>query len=71
MVRAAKVLGVSGWVGNAAEPDRVHAVVHGRARWVGMMLRLAFDGPPGATVVETVAEPVDTPPASGFRIHGE
>jgi D-alanine-D-alanine ligase-like ATP-grasp enzyme/acylphosphatase len=71
MVRAAKALGVSGWVGNAAEPDRVHAVVHGRARWVGMMLRLAFDGPPGATVVETVAEPVDTPPASGFRIHGE
>jgi hypothetical protein len=34
-----------------------------------MMLRLAFDGPPGASVVEVSAEPVDVAPASGFRIH--
>jgi D-alanine-D-alanine ligase-like ATP-grasp enzyme/acylphosphatase/L-alanine-DL-glutamate epimerase-like enolase superfamily enzyme len=69
MLRAAKQLGVSGWVGNAAEPDRVEAVVHGRARWVGMLLRLAFDGPPGASVVEVAAEPVDVVPAGGFTIY--
>jgi D-alanine-D-alanine ligase-like ATP-grasp enzyme/acylphosphatase len=69
MVRAAKRLGISGWVANAAEPDRVHALLHGRARWVGMMLRLAFDGPPGSSAVEVVAEPVDVVPAGGFRVH--
>ena len=69
MVRAAKQLQVSGWVANATEPDKVQAVVHGKARWVGMMLRLAFDGPPGASVVEVTAEPVDVVPAGGFKIH--
>ncbi|MFS8497134.1 MAG: acylphosphatase [Micromonosporaceae bacterium] len=68
MVRAARALGVSGWVANAAEPDRVDAVVHGPARSVGMMVRLAFDGPPGAAVVETVAEPVEGVTTGGFRI---
>jgi acylphosphatase len=69
LVRAATELGVSGWVCNAAEADQVYAMMHGKAARVGMMLRLAFDGPPGATVRELVAEPVDVAPASGFAIH--
>src|SRR5690606_4036087 len=71
MVRAARALGVTGWVANGAEPDRVDALVQGPARRVGMMLRLAFDGPPGAAVVETVAEPVEAARASGFHIRRE
>jgi D-alanine-D-alanine ligase-like ATP-grasp enzyme/acylphosphatase len=69
MVRAAKQLGVAGWVANAAGPDLVRAVLHGRARWVGMLVRLAFDGPPGATVVEVSAEPVELAAPNGFTIH--
>jgi D-alanine-D-alanine ligase-like ATP-grasp enzyme/acylphosphatase len=69
MVRAAKQLKVSGWVANAAGPDQVQAVIHGRARWVGMMLRLALDGPPGAEVTEVLAEPVEVAVSRGFKIY--
>jgi acylphosphatase len=69
MARAAKQLGVSGWVANVSGSDQVVAQLRGRARWVGMLVRLAFDGPPGATVVELSAEPVDLADMSGFKIH--
>lgn len=71
MVRAAKQLGVSGWVCNAAEPDQVHAMVQGKAAWVGMLLRLAYDGPPGSAVVEVRSEPVEVAPASGFTVRSD
>ncbi len=66
--RAARRLGVTGWVRNAPDPTLVEAVVCGPAQPVGMLLRLAYDGPPGASVVEVAAEPADLPAGSGFHI---
>lgn len=68
LTRVAKELQVSGWVANHEQPDRVDAVIHGPARWVGLAVRLAFDGPSGASVTEVTAQPIEPHTGNGFVI---
>jgi D-alanine-D-alanine ligase-like ATP-grasp enzyme/acylphosphatase len=68
MASVATELGLDGWVANASDPDRVTALIQGPADAVGLMVRLAFDGPAAADVVETRARPEDGASDRGFTI---
>lgn len=64
--RTASQLGIVGWVTDVPDQDSVRALIQGTPAQVGLMLRLAFSGPPKARVVETYSTPVQPVKMSGF-----
>lgn len=67
-VRTASQLGITGWVTRTPNEDSVHAVIQGTPSQVGLMLRLAFSGPPGSRVAETYSRPIPPVKMSGFVV---
>lgn len=68
MATVAEELDLSGWVANTSDPSRVTALIQGSPEAVGLLVRLAFEGPAGADVVETCAQRVSAVPLDGFII---
>ena len=64
----AEELDLSGWVANTTDPSRVTALIQGSPEAVGLLVRLAFDGPAGADVVEARAQRVSAVSPGGFTI---
>jgi acylphosphatase len=64
----AEELDLSGWVANTTDPSRVTALIQGSPEAVGLLVRLAFEGPAGADVVEARAQRVSAVSLGGFTI---
>lgn len=71
MRRTAEVLGVTGWVSNCPDPNKVEAVVSGPATEVAWLTRLAIDGSPKAFPNEVTTRPHNQPVDTGFEIRTE
>jgi D-alanine-D-alanine ligase-like ATP-grasp enzyme/acylphosphatase len=65
----ARQLDLAGWLAGG-DGGSVTGLVHGRAARVGLLLRLAFHGPAGASVMERYAAPVEVVPPAGFSVRG-
>jgi D-alanine-D-alanine ligase-like ATP-grasp enzyme/acylphosphatase len=65
----ARQLDLAGWLAGG-DGGSVTGLVHGRAARVGLLLRLAFHGPAGASVIQRYAAPVEVVPPAGFSVRG-